>query len=70
METRDGLPTPVRQWVAQTALPWSPASDRRIWSKSCAEGLLHNAALARCQVDACTPARDQQSPALKSNSMI
>ena len=35
----DGLPAPLRKWLAEAALPWSPASVRRIWSKSQAKGL-------------------------------
>ncbi|OUD08386.1 hypothetical protein BVC71_12805 [Marivivens niveibacter] len=39
MSSFDALPAPVRHWVSQAALPWSPASVRRIWSKSRAKGL-------------------------------
>ena len=38
MKTFDALPSPLRQWLAEAALPWSPASVRRIWSRSLAEG--------------------------------
>ncbi|WP_195819400.1 DUF6525 family protein [Roseobacter sp. MH60115] len=71
METFDGLPAPVRQWVTQAALPWSPASVRRIWSKSRAKGLSDDEALlSLSQAEARTLARDQQSTAFKFNSMI
>lgn len=70
MKTFDGLPAPVRQWVAQAALPWSPASVRRIWSKSRAKGLSDDDALALLrQAEARTLARDQDSTVFKLNSM-
>lgn len=70
MEAFDGLPAPVRQWVAQAALPWSPASVRRIWSKSRAKGLSDDEALLKLtQAEARTLARDRQSTAFKLNSM-
>lgn len=69
METFDGLPAPVRTWVAQAALPWSPASARRIWSQSRAKGLSDDEALlALTQAEARTLARDRQSTAFKLNS--
>ncbi len=34
MRAYDALPAPVRHWLSQAAMPWSPASCRRI---------LHNA---------------------------
>ncbi|UWR21282.1 DUF6525 family protein [Sulfitobacter sp. S190] len=69
MDTYDGLPQPVRQWVAQAALPWSPNSVRRIWSKSRAKGLSHDEALhTLTQAEARTLARDRQSTAFKLNS--
>ena len=39
MEAYDGLPTPLRHWLSNAALPWSPTSARRIWTKSRAKGL-------------------------------
>ncbi|MEP3344923.1 MAG: DUF6525 family protein [Litoreibacter sp.] len=39
MHTYDALPAPLRHWLGQAALPWSPASARRIWEKSRAKGL-------------------------------
>lgn len=69
MEAFDGLPAPVRQWVAQAALPWSPASVRRIWSKSRARGLSEGEALVSlAQAEARTLARDRQSTVFKLNS--
>ncbi|WP_149777453.1 DUF6525 family protein [Ruegeria intermedia] len=70
MDAFDSLPQPVRQWVAQAALPWSPASVRRIWSKSRARGLSDDEALlSLAQAEARTLARDRQSTVFKLNSM-
>ncbi len=66
----DALPAPLRQWVSQAALPWSPASVRRIWSKSRAKGLsIEEALLTLSQAEARTLARDRQSTVFKLNSM-
>ncbi|MFN3527227.1 MAG: DUF6525 family protein, partial [Paracoccus sp. (in: a-proteobacteria)] len=35
----DALPAPLRRWLAQAALPWSPASCLRLWRRACARGL-------------------------------
>ena len=70
MDTFDGLPAPVRQWMAQAALPWSPASVRRIWSKSRAKGLSeYEALVSLTQAEARTLARDRQSMVSKRTSM-
>lgn len=70
MKTFDGLPAPVRQWVAHAALPCSLASVRRIWSKSRAKGLSDDEALALLrQAEARTLARDRQSTVFKLNAM-
>lgn len=34
----DALPAPLRSWMAQAAMPWSPASCRRIWLAARARG--------------------------------
>ena len=34
MRAFDALPAPLRRWMAEAALPWSPASCRRIWSRA------------------------------------
>lgn len=47
MQTFDALPAPLRCWVAGAALPWSPASCRRIWQQARAEGETVEGALAR-----------------------
>jgi len=62
----DGLPTPVRQWVAHAALPWSPASVRHIWSKSRSKGLSDAETLASL---AQAEARDRQSTIFKLKSL-
>ena len=33
----DRLPAPLRRWLAQAALPWSPRSARRLWGRALAE---------------------------------
>lgn len=70
MDAFDDLPAPVRQWVACAALPWSPTSVRRIWSKSRAKGLSDAQALeSLSQAEACTLARDRQSTVSQLNSI-
>lgn len=62
MKTFDDLPSPLRQWVAQAALPWSPTSVRRIWTNSRAKGLsVEEALVSLGQAEAKTLARDQYS---------
>ena len=46
MQTYNALPTPLRQWLAQASLPWSPASARKIWTRAQAKGLSLDEALA------------------------
>lgn len=31
MQMYDGLPAPLRRWMAGAALPWSPVSCLKIW---------------------------------------
>ncbi|MEM7241688.1 MAG: DUF6525 family protein [Pseudomonadota bacterium] len=45
MQTFDALPLPVRQWMANASLPWSPNSVRNTWSRARARGLSEQAAL-------------------------
>jgi hypothetical protein len=47
MRDFDALPQPLRNWMTQAALAWSPASCRRIWQKARAEGETPDAILAR-----------------------
>jgi len=30
----DRLPAPLRRWLHEAALPWSPASARRVWVRA------------------------------------
>jgi hypothetical protein len=39
MRTYDDLPQPLRQWLADAALPWSPKSCKRVWDKARRKGL-------------------------------
>ena len=64
MKAYDALPRPLRVWMAQAALPWSPASCRRIWTKACAEGASPDDILDRLnQAERLTLSRDRFSPA-------
>ena len=62
MALYDGLPAPLRQWLAQAVLPWSPASARRIWTKARAKGLSPEETLqSLSRAEARTLARDKTS---------
>lgn len=39
MTTYDTLPQPLRRWLAEAVLPWSPKSCKRIWGKARSNGL-------------------------------
>jgi len=39
MRIYDELPVPLRHWLSEAALPWSPVSARRIWKKAQKQGL-------------------------------
>ncbi|MDX8350219.1 DUF6525 family protein [Cognatiyoonia sp. IB215446] len=45
MRSYDSLPAPLRHWLSQAALPWSPASARKLWNRARAEGLSTDDAL-------------------------
>ena len=34
MQSYDALPEPLRIWLSQAALPWSPTSAQRIWRRA------------------------------------
>lgn len=69
MAVFDSLPAPLRQWLSQAALPWSPASARRIWSKSRSKGFtVEETLMSLTQAEARTLARDRQSTVFKLNS--
>ena len=38
MQTYDALPAPLRQWMANASMPWSPTSCRKIWKRAKARG--------------------------------
>lgn len=60
MREFDSLPQPLRNWMHQAALAWSPASCRRIWQKAQAEGEAPDAILARLdRAERITLARDR-----------
>lgn len=62
MQTYDALPTPLRHWLAQAALPWSPVSARKIWTHAQAKGLSADDALAvLCRSEARTLASDKRA---------
>ncbi len=60
MAAYDGLPAPLRHWLSEAALPWSPASAKRIWTKSLARGMSQEEALLSLgRAEAKTLARDR-----------
>ncbi|MEP2891846.1 DUF6525 family protein [Tateyamaria sp.] len=62
MHAYDSLPTPLRQWLSQAALPWSPASAGKIWTRAQAKGLSADDALALLsRSEAQTLARDKRA---------
>lgn len=59
MRAFDALPPPLRRWLAEAALPWSPESCRRIWQRARARGEPMPEILARLdRAEARTLARD------------
>ena len=65
MAIYDALPAPLRRWLSEAALPWSPTSAHRIWMRSRAKGLSPEEALASLgQAEARTLARDKHSLSL------
>ncbi len=60
MAVFDSLPAPLRQWLSEAALPWSPVSARRIWVKALAKGLTpEETLLSLKRAEASTLARDK-----------
>ena len=47
MRAYDSLPPPVRHWLSQAAMPWSPASCRKILRSAKARGEGMERVLAR-----------------------
>jgi hypothetical protein len=59
MRSFDALPQPLRRWMTQAVLPWSPASCHRIWRRAQANGAAPDDILARLDyVEAQTLSRD------------
>ena len=62
MRSYDALPAPLRNWLSQAALPWSPASARRLWRRARAKGLGPQDAMdVLVRAEARTLARDRHS---------
>ncbi|MEJ8561130.1 DUF6525 family protein [Yoonia sp. GPGPB17] len=62
MRSYDALPLPLRRWLAQASLPWSPNSARRLWNRACAKGLSPDEALlVLSKAEARTLARDRHA---------
>lgn len=62
MQAYDALPEPLRNWLSQAALPWSPTSAQRIWKRAHAKGQSAQDALrALSHAEERTLARDRQS---------
>lgn len=62
MRSFDSLPAPLRRWLSQAALPWSPESARRLWNQSIARGLSPEDALSvLSHAEARTLARDRHA---------
>ncbi|MCA0873077.1 DUF6525 family protein [Seohaeicola saemankumensis] len=62
MQTYDALPAPIRRWLSQAALPWSPASCRKILRRGRARGEGLDQILARLErAQQATLARDRHA---------
>jgi hypothetical protein len=60
MMTYDTLPQPLRSWLAEAALPWSPKSCKRIWEKARSNGLsIDDAIVALTEAERKTLSRDK-----------
>ena len=62
MQRYDSLPEPLRNWLSNAALPWSPTSAQRIWKRARAKGQSAQDALrALSHAEERTLARDRHS---------
>ncbi len=60
MRSYDALPVPLRRWLAEASLPWSPASAHRVWCRACKRGLSpEDTLVVLSQAEARTLARDR-----------
>ena len=70
MAAYDQLPAPLRAWLSEAVLPWSPKSVHRIWTNARASGASTEEALASLsRAEARTLLRDRYSITFKSNSV-
>ncbi|MBK4215096.1 hypothetical protein JJJ17_04060 [Paracoccus caeni] len=53
MAAYDALPAPLRLWLAHAALPWSPASCRKLWDRARAKGASAEEAIATLERAQC-----------------
>ncbi len=61
MHSFDKLPVPLRNWLHEAVLPWSPKSARRIWDKAVSKGKGTEGALRALQnAEMRTLARDKE----------
>lgn len=68
MDAYDALPIPLRNWLSQAALPWSPASAKRVWMRAKAKGLgVEDALQSLAMAETKTLARDSHSMARQNN---
>lgn len=71
MRAYDELPHPLRHWLAQAALPWSPTSAKRLWHRARAQGGSVDAALhSLTQAETQTLARDRYATPPQINRSI
>lgn len=69
MHIFDTLPPPLRRWLSEAILPWSPVSAHRIWKRSLARGLSpEDALISLCKAEERTLACDRQTTLFKFNS--
>ena len=47
MAEYDALPSELRSWIAEAAMPWSPRSCLKIWRRAKAEGASRDEIIAR-----------------------
>jgi len=60
MNAYDKLPAPLRGWLCEAVLPWSPKSAKRIWVKALSKGKSAEGALMALQnAEERTLARDK-----------
>lgn len=63
MREYDALPQPLRHWVAQAALPWSPTSCLTIWRRTLNTGGGPDEAITRLnRAEAAMLARNDSAP--------